>query len=41
MQEMQNQVVNLQVTEAEQFDPTQVIQELRRISVELGALRSS
>ena len=38
MQELYDQLANLQVTEAEQYDPAQVIQELCRICVELGAL---
>ena len=38
MQELHDQLANLQVTEAEQYDPARVIQELRRICVELGAL---
>ena len=36
MQELHDHLANLQVTEAEQYDPARVIQELRR--VELGAL---
>ena len=38
MQELHDQLANLQVTEAELYDPARVIQELRRICVELGAL---
>ena len=38
MQELHDQLVNLQVTEAEQYDAARVVQELRRICVELGAL---
>ena len=38
MQELHDQLANLQVTEAEQYGPARVIQELRRICVELDAL---
>ena len=38
MQELHDQLANLQVTDAEQYDPSRVIQEFRRICVELGAL---
>ena len=38
MQELHDQLANLQVTEAEKYDPAREIQELRRICVELGAL---
>ena len=38
MQALHDQLANLQVTEAEQYDPARVIQELRCICVELGAL---
>ena len=38
MQELHDQLANLQVIEAEQYDPARVIQELRRICAELGAL---
>ena len=38
MQELHDQLANLQVTVAKQYDPARVIQELRRICVELGAL---
>ena len=38
MQELRDQLANLQVTEAEQYDPARVIQELRIVCVELGAL---
>ena len=38
MQELHDQLANLQVTEAEKYDPERVIQELRHICVELGAL---
>ena len=38
MQELHNQLANLQVTAADKDDPARVIQELRRIGVELEAL---
>ena len=38
MQELHDQLANLQVTAAEKYHPTRVIQELRRICVELGVL---
>ena len=38
MQELHDQLANLQVTAADKYDPARVIQELRRICVELGAL---
>ena len=38
MQGLQDQLATLQVTEAERYDPARVIQELRRVCVELGAL---
>ena len=37
MQELHDQLANLQVTEAEQYHPPSVIQESRRIWVEVGA----
>ena len=38
MQELHDQLANLQVTAADKYDPARVIQEWRRICVELGSL---
>ena len=38
IQELHDQPANLQVTAADKYDPARVIQEIRRIGVELGAL---
>ena len=38
MQELHDQLANLRVTAADKHDPARIIQELRRIRVELGAL---
>ena len=38
MQELHDQRANLQATAVGKFDPARVIQEVRRICVELGAL---